>query len=541
MSLAVLSRGRMAELLNQEEDETFYKEQYGEEVGFLASFLAPLFYLKKKNLLNLNWILFFLGSGSFGLPVLPCFPRQRAGQGRVKVRSCTPHSTVLTMARCCGMSADSRPLHPPAFNCTTQVFKETNSDFDGEGEESWDELDTDFDEDEADDAEAGDEPDEEFQKKRNVYIDPLKPTKRRKVTGAARKRAPRAKTVSAGGSTAARSNRATRSSETGIVRKSKRKGAIEKDKERSTRKENDKNKTPTMKKPKVPVRKLTQTERLREAVKTERENMLSLLRFKQREASKKKAVLRKTTFNGPVLRYHSKCIVREDGVKEAHTFLSFTQTENFLETYFPGSAQLKAQDPKLKKTKPKAKPDSAEKRRNSKEGKGKAGTQVAAPALVGAGTSRISLITSAHNPRVLSAIGAASTPTGMMATTLPMTAGIAGSTIPMTGVMPLNTGVSAVSTNPITFIPTTLNRATTLSTPISIYTATSVSTYTATSSFIPTTTTAGMTYVPTSLPSMSTVGTTGALLNMNMTSKPVGGTSVVVSAQCVRGLCTVWD
>ena len=34
----------MAELLNQEEDETFYKEQYGEEVGFLASFLALLFY-----------------------------------------------------------------------------------------------------------------------------------------------------------------------------------------------------------------------------------------------------------------------------------------------------------------------------------------------------------------------------------------------------------------------------------------------------------------------------------------------------------------
>ena len=145
-----------------------------------------------------------------------------------------------------------------------------------------------------------------------------------------------------------------------------------------------------MKKPKVPVKKLTQTERLRQAVKTERENTLSLMRFKQKEASKKKAVLRKTTFSGPVIRYHSKCILREDGVKEAHNFLSFTQTEHFLETYFPGAAQLKPKPPRVNKPKTKTKA-----KRPGSAGKCKSATsqpdvkftaaQVEAPAAASAG------------------------------------------------------------------------------------------------------------------------------------------------------------
>ena len=48
----------------------------------------------------------------------------------------------------------------------------------------------------------------------------------------------------------------------------------------------------------MPEKKLTQAERLREAVKTEYENAQSLLRFQQKEAKAKKTVLRKTTFKG---------------------------------------------------------------------------------------------------------------------------------------------------------------------------------------------------------------------------------------------------
>lgn len=61
-------------------------------------------------------------------------------------------------------------------------------------------------------------------------------------------------------------------------------------------------------------------------------------RFQQKEASKKKAKLRRTTFKGPVLRYHSKTVKLDDGAKEARNFLSFSEADQFLALYFPGAS-----------------------------------------------------------------------------------------------------------------------------------------------------------------------------------------------------------
>ena len=77
--------------------------------------------------------------------------------------------------------------------------------------------------------------------------------------------------------------------------------------QKTTELEEKLNKKKTMRKsidkaPKPPEKKMTQAERLREAVQTERLNAQSLMRFEQKEAAKKKKQLRKTTFSGPVIR-----------------------------------------------------------------------------------------------------------------------------------------------------------------------------------------------------------------------------------------------
>jgi len=62
---------------------------------------------------------------------------------------------------------------------------------------------------------------------------------------------------------------------------------------------------------------------------TERENMLSLQRFKQSEQSKKKSVLRKSTYNGPVIRLHSVTqMTGLDGTRESHNFITVSQPED---------------------------------------------------------------------------------------------------------------------------------------------------------------------------------------------------------------------
>ena len=77
-------------------------------------------------------------------------------------------------------------------------------------------------------------------------------------------------------------------------------GTVTKTKDFEGRKvERDIKKKSKTRKVRVPEKKMTHAERLREAVKTEYLNAQSLLRFQQKEAKAKKTVLRKTTFKGP--------------------------------------------------------------------------------------------------------------------------------------------------------------------------------------------------------------------------------------------------
>lgn len=46
-----------------------------------------------------------------------------------------------------------------------------------------------------------------------------------------------------------------------------------------------------------------------------------------REAEKKKQVLRKTTYKGPVIRYLSKTTVLEDGAKESRNYVTFSDEQ----------------------------------------------------------------------------------------------------------------------------------------------------------------------------------------------------------------------
>ncbi len=52
-------------------------------------------------------------------------------------------------------------------------------------------------------------------------------------------------------------------------------------------------------------RKPSFAERLKEAVETERENMRSLQRMREEEASKKQPLIKRKVIAGPLLRYHS--------------------------------------------------------------------------------------------------------------------------------------------------------------------------------------------------------------------------------------------
>eukprot|EP00041_Stephanoeca_diplocostata_P034921 m.1212448 g.1212448 ORF g.1212448 m.1212448 type:complete len:336 (-) comp24598_c0_seq5:3280-4287(-) len=224
------------------------------------------------------------------------------------------------------------------------VFHDSNSDFEESAEESWDELDSDFDQDEDQDSDNGAavEPDEELKRKRNVYIDPLRPSKKQRkgrppgFKGG--RRAP-VKTTAAGDGGVPRSTRAAAMPPPREPRKSTRSAAVERNKERASRNQSAKAKKRD-RKPKTPPKKLTQAQRLREAVSTERENTQSLLRFEQKLAAKKKATLRKTTFAGPVVRLHSKTETTEDGLKQTRNYMVFTETDLFLGKPFPSCADV---------------------------------------------------------------------------------------------------------------------------------------------------------------------------------------------------------
>lgn len=212
-----------------------------------------------------------------------------------------------------------------------EIFEEDNSEYEGKDEESWDELDTDFDEAEEADEAPVDEENDELKKKRRVYLDPLKPAKKRRTNrNDSTSRRP-------AGPRAPRAPRQVVSPTDGPVRKSSRKAIVELNKEREKKLTVSKAKAKIVRKA-VPKKPMTQTERLRQAVHTERENKLSLLRFQQKEDAKKKSVLKGTTYKGPVIRYHSKTLKNEDGTKESKNYLVFCNiNENFLTEYFPGA------------------------------------------------------------------------------------------------------------------------------------------------------------------------------------------------------------
>eukprot|EP00039_Didymoeca_costata_P008499 m.112831 g.112831 ORF g.112831 m.112831 type:complete len:313 (-) comp14105_c0_seq9:125-1063(-) len=211
------------------------------------------------------------------------------------------------------------------------VFDDSNSDFDAEAEESWDELDTDFDEeeDEADDA-GQEEPDEELKKKKRVYMDPMKTLTNKRKRGA-----PKGVGIKKASTPAAKRPKIVAPAQPVVTRKSTRKATT------ATEEKLAKAKQP-QKRTRAPVKKLTQAERLREAVKTERLNAESLFRFRRKEAEKKKAVLRKTTFKGPVIQYISKTVTTSDGKKECRNYVGITDKDQFLK-YFPHAASSRKQ------------------------------------------------------------------------------------------------------------------------------------------------------------------------------------------------------
>jgi len=218
------------------------------------------------------------------------------------------------------------------------VFNDSNSDFDIEEEESWDELDTDFDEDEAveDEAAAAEPVDEELKRKRSVYTDPLKMPKKRRTGSSATGRRKGPPTAPG----AKREQRLRTAALPTVARKSTRAAAVRKNAEAEERHKKAVSKKTAIKKPRPPPKKLTQAERLRQAVATERLNAQSLMRFEQKEAAKKKTALRKSTFRGPVIRYISRTESTPEGGKQTRNMLQFISCDSFLGQRFQDDRAL---------------------------------------------------------------------------------------------------------------------------------------------------------------------------------------------------------
>jgi hypothetical protein len=62
---------------------------------------------------------------------------------------------------------------------------------------------------------------------------------------------------------------------------------------------------------------------------TEKYNLESLNKYRVLEAEKKKTVLRRTTYSGPIISFLSTTRV-EKGDKVARNFLTFSDTKNFI-------------------------------------------------------------------------------------------------------------------------------------------------------------------------------------------------------------------
>ena len=74
--------------------------------------------------------------------------------------------------------------------------------------------------------------------------------------------------------------------------------------------------------------KLTQLDRLRQAVITERENTESLKRFQEREDLKKRKRQKQTREPGPTVRFSSVGVRTADGQRETRNYLHFSHVES---------------------------------------------------------------------------------------------------------------------------------------------------------------------------------------------------------------------
>ncbi len=110
-------------------------------------------------------------------------------------------------------------------------------------------------------------------------------------------------------------------------------------------------------------RRLTQEELMAEAHITEKINLASLDAYQKLELEKKRKVVVKNVFNGPIIRYHSLTMPvladddnddegesKETGEKQSRNFITFTD-EHTLREIFPasgGGAKPKPPNPRLK-------------------------------------------------------------------------------------------------------------------------------------------------------------------------------------------------
>ena len=109
--------------------------------------------------------------------------------------------------------------------------------------------------------------------------------------------------------------------------------------------------------PSKPLRRLTQEQLLEEAKQTEIENLASLAAYTRLEAERKTFKQKKRVIDGPIIRYHSISMPFVQDVtivdptdtsdsskqntseKYSRNFLTFTDTQNFPESYFPSTVR----------------------------------------------------------------------------------------------------------------------------------------------------------------------------------------------------------
>ncbi len=141
----------------------------------------------------------------------------------------------------------------------------------------------------------------------------------------------------------------------------KREELLKRQKERDEKRQKLKQKSlQTIEEQTAELRRLTQEELLAEAKITEKINQASLLAYQKLEIEKKKKVVTKSVYKGPIIRYHSLSMPvvhqsdnENDQVqildeKQARTFITFTDEQTLREIFPNNNFRPKPVNPKLK-------------------------------------------------------------------------------------------------------------------------------------------------------------------------------------------------